>query len=160
MRVIQTRDETSKQYDEYKKSAEKQWTAAQKQYQKASPSNQKASKKAWNLAEKARDEVNGCKVFVSPATTGSVLHISVSALLLLSVNTVLVAGCALIVPCNGKSNAVGIPGKTSNGDFLPFIDWREFAQANKRLSGAEKELAKAFEHARNTAERRSSKQEL
>lgn len=33
-------------------------------------------------------------------------------------------------------------------------------QANKRLSSAEKELAKAFEHARNTAERRSQKQEL
>lgn len=34
------------------------------------------------------------------------------------------------------------------------------AQANKRLNNAEKELAKAFEHARNTAERRSHKQEL
>ena len=33
-------------------------------------------------------------------------------------------------------------------------------QANKRLNNAEKELAKAFEHARNTAERRSHKQEL
>ena len=33
-------------------------------------------------------------------------------------------------------------------------------QANKRLSQAEKELAKAFEHARGVAERRSHKEEL
>lgn len=33
-------------------------------------------------------------------------------------------------------------------------------QANKRLSQAEKELAKAFEHARGVADSRSKKQEL
>lgn len=33
-------------------------------------------------------------------------------------------------------------------------------QANKRLSQAEKELAKAFDHARGVAESRSKKQEL
>lgn len=33
-------------------------------------------------------------------------------------------------------------------------------QANKRLSQAEKELAKAFDHARGVAERRSQKEEL
>ena len=33
-------------------------------------------------------------------------------------------------------------------------------QANKRLSQAEKELAKAFDHARGVAERRSNKEEL
>lgn len=54
---LQTRDQATKQLQENKKSAEAQWNAAQKQYQKASPSNQKTSKKAWGLAEKARDEV-------------------------------------------------------------------------------------------------------
>lgn len=55
---MQTRDEAAKQLQESKKTGEAQWNAAQKQYQKATPANQKASKKTWDLAQKARDEVN------------------------------------------------------------------------------------------------------
>ena len=55
--MMQPRDAASKQLEEAKKTGEAQWTAAQKQYQKATPSNQKASKKTWDLAQKARDEV-------------------------------------------------------------------------------------------------------
>ena len=58
MHAVQTRNQASKQLEDSKKSAEAKWVAAQKQYQKATPSNQKSSKKAWNLAEKARDEVS------------------------------------------------------------------------------------------------------
>lgn len=54
---MQTRDEASRQLEDAKKTGEAQWAAAQKQYQKATPSNQKASKKTWELAQKARDEV-------------------------------------------------------------------------------------------------------
>lgn len=67
LNALQTRDQATQQLQDNKKSAESQWTAAQKQYQKASPSNQKASKKAWNLAEKARDEVAICLVIVKPS---------------------------------------------------------------------------------------------
>lgn len=150
---LQTRDEASKQLEESKKSAEAQWNAAQKQYQKATPANQKASKKTWDLAQKARDEV---KMRPSPIY----FDVPDTSFLALQDSSV-VSLCSLLVTVRCLPVAVPSLGACMCPWRFPVCnDKGLLVQANKRLSQAEKELAKAFDHARASAERRSNKEEL
>ena len=156
---MQTRDEAAKQLEVSKKSGEEQWNAAQKQFQKATPSNQKASKKTWDLAQKARDEVGKIQLCLQ--------SFSLICLELLATGWYQLHCRQWILGCLScmLTKLIGDVSATSTLMLSWHVTRHDATfscgmQANKRLSQAEKELAKAFDHARSVAEKRSQKQEL
>lgn len=161
---VQTRDEAAKQLEESKKTGEAQWNAAQKQYQKATPANQKASKKTWNLAQKARDEVKRRPVLcISCFSSIGQLFCSPFNFCCAKLNV----HCSWCMPLGVATGSTHknqkfrcMCGTMECFCFLVTQQHVLLLQANQRLSQAEKELAKAFDHARGVAERRSQKEEL